>query len=87
MHPQALLRTRALRAALLIGVSALASACAGDQDPAPVDYKGTAPAPTAPAPAPAPAPDYSVDPTPDDRGLIIYDDYAMAIARPGDTLD
>lgn len=83
MHPQASHRTRALRAALLAGVSALAAACAGDQDPAPVDYKGTQPAVTAPEPAPA----AFSEPTPDANGVIVYDDYAMAIARSGDTLD
>lgn len=83
MHLKASLRTRATRAALLLGVSALAAACTGDQDPAPVEYKGSAPAATAPAPVPA-AP---AEPTVDARGMIIYDDYAMAIARQGDTLD
>ncbi|MFT6773872.1 MAG: lipoprotein NlpD [Paracoccaceae bacterium] len=70
------------RAASMVGACALLAACAGDQAPAPVDYRGSAPAAAAQV-APAPA----VNNTPDERGVIVNSDYAMAVARSGDTLD
>lgn len=73
--------TRRIRTLLAAGLlPLLAAACAG-RDPearAPVEYRGTDPM-AAPA-----APGGSV---PDARGVITYPDYAVIIARRGDTIE
>lgn len=60
---------------------ALAACGGGGADPDPPDPLPRDPGPVAVAP-PAPG-----GPVPDARGVIVYPDYQVVIARPGDTLD
>lgn len=74
---------RTARATLLAALLGSAACTGGGDAPAPGPAPGPAPAaPAAAAPAAAaPAPAAT-----DERGIVRYDGYAAAIARPGDTV-